>query len=202
MARKIKITKNELKAQRDALARFRRYLPTLELKKQQLQLEVRRLQALLEEKRLALEELLVRTQPWRRLFAEQAGIEKLILPPEVLLETVNIAGVDISVFREARFKRAEPDLFASAPWVDDALEFLEQAATLRVELETLERNICLLAEELRITTQRINLFEKVKIPESLANIHVIRIFLGDMDTAAVARAKLAKGKAVKQQAAV
>ena len=38
---KIKLTKNELKVQRDALKRFERYLPTLQLKKQQLQLEVR-----------------------------------------------------------------------------------------------------------------------------------------------------------------
>ena len=35
---KIKLTKNELKAQRDALKRFQRYLPTLQLKKQQLML--------------------------------------------------------------------------------------------------------------------------------------------------------------------
>ena len=38
---KIKLTKNELKFQRDALKRFQRYLPTLQLKKQQLQMEVR-----------------------------------------------------------------------------------------------------------------------------------------------------------------
>ena len=40
---KIKLTKNELKTQRDSLARFNRYLPTLQLKKQQLQMEMRRL---------------------------------------------------------------------------------------------------------------------------------------------------------------
>ena len=43
--KKIKHTKNELKAQRDALRRFERYLPTLQLKKQQLQLEVRHREA-------------------------------------------------------------------------------------------------------------------------------------------------------------
>ena len=40
---KIKLTKNELKTQRDSMARFQRYLPTLQLKKQQLQMEMRRL---------------------------------------------------------------------------------------------------------------------------------------------------------------
>ena len=37
---KVKLTKGELKRQRDALKQFTRYLPTLQLKKQQLQLEI------------------------------------------------------------------------------------------------------------------------------------------------------------------
>ena len=40
----IKLTKNELKSQRDSLKRFQRYLPTLLLKKQQLQMEIRKLE--------------------------------------------------------------------------------------------------------------------------------------------------------------
>ena len=37
---KIKLTKTELKAQTDALKRFQRFLPMLQLKKQQLQGEI------------------------------------------------------------------------------------------------------------------------------------------------------------------
>ena len=40
----------------------------------------------------------------------------------------------------------------------------------------------------------VNLFEKVKIPEAKENIRIIRIFMGDQQTAAVARSKIAKGK--------
>ena len=39
-----------------------------------------------------------------------------------------------------------------------------------------------------------NLFEKVKIPECKENIRRIRIMLGDLDTSAVARSKIAKKK--------
>ena len=39
---KIRLTKNELKIQRDALKRFNRYLPMLQLKKLQLQVEIER----------------------------------------------------------------------------------------------------------------------------------------------------------------
>ena len=36
----VKLTKNELKAQKDLLKMYQRYLPTLTLKKQQLQTEI------------------------------------------------------------------------------------------------------------------------------------------------------------------
>ena len=52
----------------------------------------------------------------------------------------------------------------------------------------------LLHRELRTTTQRVNLFEKVKIPECRENIRKIRIYMGDQDTSAVARSKIAKSK--------
>ena len=39
----VKLTKNELKAQKDLLKMYQRYLPTLTLKKQQLQQQLRQL---------------------------------------------------------------------------------------------------------------------------------------------------------------
>ena len=46
--------------------------------------------------------------------------------------------------------------------------------------------------ELRTTTQRVNLFEKVKIPETKANIKKITVYLGDQQVAAVVRGKISK----------
>ena len=45
----IKLTKNELKSQKDALKRFQRYLPTLILKKQQLQMVIRQVEMKIKE---------------------------------------------------------------------------------------------------------------------------------------------------------
>ena len=42
---KFKLTKNEQKKQKDRLKMFTRYLPTLQLKKQQLQTEIRSIEA-------------------------------------------------------------------------------------------------------------------------------------------------------------
>ncbi|MEW6550089.1 MAG: V-type ATP synthase subunit D, partial [Spirochaetota bacterium] len=52
----------------------------------------------------------------------------------------------------------------------------------------------LLTQELRTTTQRVNLFEKVKIPETLGEIKKIGIYLGDQQTAQVVRGKISKKK--------
>ena len=46
----IKLTKNELKKQKDNLKQFERYLPTLQLKKQQLQTVIMKIRADLAQK--------------------------------------------------------------------------------------------------------------------------------------------------------
>jgi V/A-type H+-transporting ATPase subunit D len=76
---------------------------------------------------------------------------------------------------------------------------LAQLAALRAEGEVLERQRELVREELHTTGQRVNLFEKVKIPECKENIRVIRIFIGDEQTAAVVRGKIAKGRTPKKE---
>ena len=198
---KIKYTKTELKHQRDALRRFERYLPTLQLKKQQLQLEVRRLESEIEAKtgqeRAARDDLRV----WVKLFAEPVPWPEYLSIENVQRSVNNIAGVNVPVLDQVSFDRKTPDLFRTAPWLDDALDMLESLSRLRLERLLLQEQHRLLEHELRVTTQRVNLFEKVKIPETRENIRVIRIFLGDQQTAEVARAKLAKGRALKTEGA-
>ncbi|MBO5960081.1 MAG: V-type ATP synthase subunit D, partial [Lentisphaeria bacterium] len=77
---------------------------------------------------------------------------------------------------------------------DDAVTALKQAISLRAAGRIIEEQERLLQQELRTTTQRVNLFEKVKIPECQENIHRIRIQISDQETAAVARSKIAKKK--------
>jgi V/A-type H+-transporting ATPase subunit D len=105
-----------------------------------------------------------------------------------------VAGVSIPVLRNVAVSAAAPDLFATPPWVDDAVETVARLIRLRVAAEVLREQLRRVREELRVTTQRVNLFEKVKIPESVENIRVIRIFLGDEQTAAVVRGKFAKSR--------
>jgi len=195
---KIKHTKNELKAQRDALRRFERYLPTLQLKKQQLQLEVRQLDVLIREKRVEEENARAELASWVSLFSQDIDFSQYIHLRALKQSVGNVAGVAIPVLDELALDTTVPDLFETPAWLDDGLSVLEQLMRLRVERKILQEQQRLLADELRVTTQRVNLFEKVKIPEGREHIRVIRIFLGDQQTAEVARAKIAKAKTLRE----
>ncbi len=194
---KIKLTKNELKSQKDALKRYERYLPTLMLKKQQLQMVIRRVEHQEAEKSGQLESLTAELEHWVDVFGEHVELEELLEIKSLATEGGNIAGVDIPVFQGIEFKEADYSLFSMPLWVDKALELLKQITTLHVEITVLKEQIKRLGDELRITTQRVNLFEKVKIPETREHIRTIRIYMGDQQTAAVVRGKIAKNNIVK-----
>jgi V/A-type H+-transporting ATPase subunit D len=191
---KIKLTKNELKTQRDSMARFQRYLPTLLLKKQQLQMEMRGLDQLIREKKDEEQEARAKLSSWIQLYSEPVDLSPYAQVDKLLTSTGNIAGVNIPILDDLTFKEAVPNLFETDPWTDEGIRVMKQLTRLRIERQIFEEQHRLLADELRTTTQRVNLFEKVKIPEAKENIRVIRIFMGDQQTAAVARSKIAKGK--------
>lgn len=189
---KIKLTKNELKKQKDALKMFERYLPTLILKKQQLQLVIRQVEAKVREKTAEREQLTTKMRSWIGVFGEASDMQNILTISAIHTSDGNIAGVDIPVFESMEFTVARYDLYATPLWVDRAVVNMQTLIELDVEVEILERQRDRLAEELRVTTQRVNLFEKVKIPETRENIRNIRIYLGDQQTAAVVRGKIAK----------
>ena len=190
---KIKLTKNELKKQKDSLKMYQRYLPTLILKKQQLQAEIRiteiRIRELTDERGRVYDVF----QSWIAVFGERG-----IFTPEILkvaqVKTAegNVAGVAIPLFKGAEFEIYPYDLARLPLWLDMAVEKMKQIAILDIETQIVEEQRVRLDRELRITTQRVNLFEKVKIPETRENIRKIQVYLGDQQTAAVVRGKIAK----------
>ena len=196
---KIKLSKTELKRQKDALKRFLRYLPTLILKKQQLQMEIRKIEALLEKKQKLYADKNQALLKWIAVFGEPVHVEKFVVVKNVESETNNVAGIDIPVFIRAEFEEVRYDLFVQPLWVDKAVAEVKELAVLKLELDILHYQKLLLDEELRITSQRINLFEKVKIPDTRENIRVIQIYLGDQQIAAVVRGKISKNKIMRGQ---
>ena len=200
MPEKPKFNKTALKGQRDSLAKYQKFLPILLLKKMQLQLVIRQLEPVLETKRRELEATVTSIEPWAGLLSDETiDIEDYLQIEEVRSKRDNIAGVEIPEFDQVLYKDIPYSLFATPGWLDKALQVLRQLVSLREELRVLLEKEALLKEELRITTQRVNLFEKKLIPELKENIRKIKIFLGDDETAAVGRAKLAKAKLVQKE---
>ncbi|MBQ3392685.1 MAG: V-type ATP synthase subunit D [Lachnospiraceae bacterium] len=196
----IKLTKNELKKQKDNLKQFERYLPTLQLKKQQLQSVIMRVQGELDEKEEQRADMIGDLDDWIAVFAENEifeetlKLDKLVQPDKVITREDNIAGVKIPAFEELTFKEILYNVDDYPLWVDTAVYKLREIARLDALVMTLRKQKELLEAELRTTSQRVNLFEKVKIPEARENIRVIQVYLGDQQTAAVVRGKIAKRK--------
>ena len=198
----IKLTKNELKKQKDNLKQFQRYLPTLQLKKQQLQSVIMKVRAELAEKEAERLQVIGDLDDWlavfgeNEIFDEEHRLDRLVQPEKVITKEENIAGVKIPSFEELTFKEINYNVDDYPLWVDTAVFKLREIARLDALVSTFRKQVQLLEAELRTTSQRVNLFEKVKIPEAKENIRVIQVFIGDQDTAAVVRGKIAKKKLV------
>ena len=196
---KIKLTKNELKKQRDNLKRFTRYLPTLELKKRQLIQEVRKIQDRIEEIERAIEQMEIEVFQWVDVFAEEVDWPDFFRVGEVITEQGNIAGIDIPIFQDVVFEDLQYDFFRTPLWVDRGIEAAKIHIWRKAELRIAEEQRDILREELRITIQRIKLFEEIKIPDARENIKTVQIFLGDQQTAEMVRGKIAKTQIEKKR---
>jgi V/A-type H+-transporting ATPase subunit D len=194
--KKIKYTRTELKRQRDALARFKRYLPTLKLKQQQIQTSIVHTRQLFRKKEQEFQHTEQTISRYEGLFNNAAGVNyrQFAEPDSVQTSRHSIAGVHVPGFENIVFPKADYSLFATAPWTDRALSDLKKLNQQKAELDILRECLELLQNELKKVMQRVNLFEKVMIPNTIENIRRIRIALGDQMTAGVARAKIAKAK--------
>lgn len=194
---KVKLTKTELKAQKEALSRYEKFLPMLQLKKSQLQAELGAMRSA--EEALAQKEsrLLDGVRPWIGLMAGAAAPALSVRLAGVRTHSGNIAGVEIPVFDGIDVEKSPADPWDTPEWIDDADDAAQALMALRAERAVAAEQVRLVAEELRTTSQRVNLFEKVKIPECRECIRVINVALGDEQTSSVARGKIAKGRQAK-----
>lgn len=199
---KIKLTKNEQKVQKDALKMYQRYLPTLTLKKQQLQSEIRTIEIKAKEVRQQRVELEKEFQVWIAVFGEEEAFKPEMVTVRNIRKGVgNIAGITIPVYEGADFSRGDYDLYSTPLWIDMAADRMEKALSLDLEADVLDEQVRLLSKELRTTSQRVNLFEKVKIPEAKSNIKKISVYLGDQQVSEVVRSKISKKKIDQRNAA-
>ena len=202
MTTKLRLNKNALREQRDELRLYREFLPTLELRKQRLQTALREIEARKREVADGRAALRKQAEAWAPMVRHRWGrVERFARVQEVVTKSGSIAGVTVPVFEAVHFGTETPSLLLTPPSFDDAIELRRRGAQLDAEAEVLGTQYERVERELRRTTQRINLYDEVLIPQAKRNIRRLRVYLGDQQTAAVCRAKIAKSKILAKTAA-
>jgi len=192
---KVAINKSSLAQQRSQMRLFQRFLPSLDLKRQQLRTEQKEAQRQLAEAQEEIDELTRSlTGLMEPLGAYEIDLTGLVTIDSVVVEEENIVGARLPVAREVKFKTAPYSMLAKPFWVDFLVEYLQRMCTMRVHLQVRHERVTQLNQQVRRITQRVNLFEKVLIPRARENIKRIRIGLSEEERTAVVRSKIAKKK--------
>lgn len=192
---KLRLSKAALARERQALKLYQRLLPSLDLKRRQLTVES-------EKSRAALREAKARVEQCERDFGQKlpmvanpnielGGLVKL---REVETAIENVVGVKLPVLKKVDYDVAEYSFIGTPAWVDELITRMQELMELRLQVGISEQRVAALEYAVRRVTQRVNLFDRILIPNAKRHIKKIQVFLGDLERDAVIRSKLAKSK--------
>ena len=107
-----------------------------------------------------------------------------------------IAGVKIPQLKSISLSIKEI-LWHEAPhWYPDVLTYLKEFAELTTKLSVAEQTLKILERERKRTTQKVNLYEKVQIPELEDALKKIKRFLEDKENLSKAAQKMVKARKI------
>jgi len=186
-----------LHEQSKRLAAFERFLPSVDLKRRQLIAERNKAIRAVAERREQLETVIERVTAEIPMLAEgPEDLTGMVTVQDRDIGEENMMGVRLPVLKGVQIHQRPYPLLGRPPWIDRLVDFLVDALELELRYQVDTERLRLLEEAVRRSTQRFNLFDKVLIPRTRANIRQIRLFLADQSTAAVVRAKIAKSRNV------
>ncbi|MEL6769102.1 MAG: V-type ATP synthase subunit D [Pseudomonadota bacterium] len=194
MAR-LSLSKAQLAHEKANLVMFRRYLPSLDLKRKQLMAERKKIEARQAEVATAIAERIEQVGAEIPMLANtDIDLDGLATLRSVRLGERNLVGQRLPVVEAIEVEIAPYGYLNRPHWVDLVAERLREVLRLRVEARVLAQQVQLLNEAVTTVTQRVNLFDKVLIPRAQANIRRIQIALSDQERSAVVTSKIAKRK--------
>ena len=194
MAR-LSLNKAQLARETADLAMYRRYLPSLDLKRKQLMATRNETRARMAEIEAQIRERIGTVGDEIPMLANtDIGLDGLVTLKTITLGERNIVGQRLPVLQDIDVEVAPYGYLLRPHWVDAVADRLTEVVRLKVEARIAHRQAELLDAAVTKVTQRVNLFEKVLIPKARANIRHIQIALGDMERSAVVTSKIAKKK--------
>lgn len=192
---RLSYNKSALHRESARLRRFKRYLPSLDLKRRQLIAEQYQAAAQLKQTERSIEQC-------RRSIAENlpmladatVDLTGLVRVASVRVGRQQVIGHPMPVLESVEIEVRPYSTLGTPHWLEQAVNRLRLMLELQVRLRIEQRRLQVLEEAVKKITQRVNLFDKVLIPEAETNIKKIGIFLSDAERAGVVRAKMTKRK--------
>lgn len=167
-------------------------LPTLVAKESALRLEVKKAREQTEQVQKDLENRYAEQEKTYRLWSEIPG--DLLRVTDVEIEIKKIAGVKTPVLRNVKFEVKRYSAFSNNAWIPSGIELLKELAKLKISLELARKKVDILEYARKKTTQKVNLYEKVQIPEYKEVIRKIKRFLEDEENLSKSSQKILKMK--------
>ena len=194
MAR-LALNKSSLQKQRVQLDQFKRYLPSLDLKRRQLMAER---SSALESLSKAEEELAsLRGEVVEKLLMlsnREVDLEGLVQVAALKQDIENRVGIKLPRLTSVAIEVRDYARLGRPQWVDVVAHHLRRCIELALRVEFDRRRLEIVKSEVKRVTQRVNLFDKVLIPKTQRNIKRIEIYLGDAERAGVVQGKVSKKK--------
>jgi len=194
MAR-LSLSKSTLTRLTRQLKTYQNFLPSLDLKRRQLLAEQ-------EKARRELRELTDRQETLRPMVEKQipmlgythVDVRGIVRVTKTEIVDENVMGIHLPKLSGLEIKVSEYPFLGKPHWVDRLVRLLKQAMEIRINRRVMERRLELLGSAAKVISQRVNLFEKVLIPKTQADVQRIRVYLSDSERASIVRAKIAKGE--------
>ncbi|KXJ57793.1 V-type ATP synthase subunit D [Neptuniibacter pectenicola] len=192
---KLALNKTTLNNEGRRLKAFKQFVPALDLKRKQLLSARQEAVAALAHNQAQLAQLQQEVVEQLPMSADSAiDLNALIQIKTLDIRYANLVGLELPKLAAFEVEIANYSTLLLPHWVDAFLNLQKKALKTEIEVQVYQQRLALLEAGLQKTTQRLNLFDKVLIPEAQKNIRKIRIALSDAERAGVVRAKIAKNK--------
>ncbi len=192
---KLQLNKSSLSREQKNLKTYRQFLPSLDLKRQELMRQQANAKKTLFQTEEEINKLLKLTgEEIPMLSNERIDLHDLVKVTGIKLATENVMGASLPVLEKVDIKVRDYSFLAKPHWVDAVVERLKDLLLLKIRMQIEKRRLVLLNHAVKTITQRVNLFEKVLIPRAQENIKRIKIYLSDTERANIVIAKVAKKK--------
>ena len=189
MALKFQYNKTALQNLRRQLSIREKALPTLKSKEAALRLEVRKITAEIDLLKEEYEMIVKENQNYNGFWTEFPKIVKI---RNIISEQKNIAGVRVAILNKIDFALEQISLFNMPSWIRLAISMFGRLMTIQIRIEMTEARLNALAYARKKTTQKVNLYEKVQIPEYRMAIIKIKRYMEDEDNLSKSSQKIVK----------